>query len=346
MKENNIPLAISVLEVDYLNNELETSTIEATEVGVFPFSNNNGVVIVQKFNDCACCVQSVLGLWFCNPFLTKYDVAPLPSNKTILKTTNSPVLWNPTIKEMKNITKSHELQETSKGKCDQYFCCYNNRRMKMKLLNTQQVPENFSVTKDFSCGGKCCNPYTGVVKLDEEVVGRVVESWRLDSLIGWCSSLVTTTVYCKVPYDLQSFENEEFVNKYRINVPYCSFCFYMNDYLLCPCCPNLSLDVHKYKNDADLEEGQDEVFGKIKLANGECCGWDSCVRWYCGRHSNYIVEWEPTASVNDKALLVGSTILFDFLYFDGYGPKLLEKSICLPTLACGCCLLGFSLAYM
>lgn len=310
MKEN-ITLAIPVID------DIEVQAIEAREVEELFYNNSNGVVIVQETNDCAYCSQGILGFWFCNPFLSKYELGSLPPDKTILDEQK----WFPSMKELKAIQKTHEFVESGSTtcKCLKNLVCLNSRSMKMKLKTKQQNINNVLVlSKSFSCGGKLCCPHTGVVKVNDKIIGRIVESWRLDNLFTWCTTLMESIFCCRVPYNVQVLENEVFVNKYRINVRYCSFFGYINDCMVSPCCHDFSMKVYK----------EDELFGQFKRTNGKYCSLNSCSRWYCGNHSNYIVEWKDNTSINDRTLFIGATMLFDFLYFDGYGPKLIEKCIC------------------
>lgn len=291
-----------------------------------PLETMNGVLIVQDFELMEFILHRVCGL-YCFKKDNTYGVAPIPQGQTAMKSQSGPG-WQPGQELMTGIVKPFSNREDSP--CMTKCClalvgCVNFRPFTMDLVNNGPQPMSYSkIVRPFTWGGCCCCPHTADIHVGGQVVGKVVEDWNCNNPVTWLTRYCEAAFCCRVPYNLQEVQNGQFVNKYRINVNFCFCGPHANFCGSTPFINNMIWDVMPYDASGKLGPAPS---GRIQKTYGGCSSGNSFGRWYCGNYSNYVVDWAPDSSVNDRAIIMGASTLIEYIYFERIVPQLFQAII-------------------
>lgn len=257
---------------------------------------------------CSCCFE----------FDNKYYVSAMPSDEKALRGLKDGQGWKPTQSEMNKLHNEMIGVENSKGcaKCVLGLMqCGGFRGFELNFTEPNAGTSFLKLNKETTLGGRFCCPHNMEVYVNGQKAGRVIEDWKCENYLCSCAN---AAFFCKVPYDIQGFENGEFVNKYRINVNFCACGPHFNFCGSTICRNDMLWDVLKV-NDGNIDES--EPVGYIQKTYGGCSSIEAFTRGYCCGADNFIIDWPENATAEDRALFMATATLFEYVYFESQTPR-------------------------
>lgn len=286
----------------------ETPVAAATQGSGF-YDGERGVVIRQELQVGEIAAQ-MLGI--CYEKTNEYKLAPLPEGKSAIKSLSDEAGWTPTMDEINAVAYNSVAKE--EGNCILNavltFCKLQNLRPFEMTIDDKKTG-SIRLKKDFGLGGACCCPHTIEISDSKDtLIGRVIEDWNCSN---YCCRYCEAAYCCKTPYKLQVMQNGMFVDRYNVEMNL-FICGAHNNFCgATPFCSNALFDVNKYNADGAVIP---EPVGHIQKTYGGKGGFESFLRCCCGDISNYVVEWPEDSTPQDRAVIVGATTLFEFIFFE------------------------------
>ena len=146
------------------------------------------------------------------------------------------------------------------------------------------------------------------ILLREAESGRVVEDWNCGNYVPRCLGAMFC---CLVPYNLQLNQNGSWVNKYQIEYNFCFCGNHCNFFAPSPCVENHLVDLKPMNGD----DVADNAVGHIQKSHGGCFDPEGLFRCLLAE-SNHAAQWPADATVEEKALVITSMMLTDYVFWE------------------------------
>jgi len=243
--------------------------------------------------------------------VNKYKIAPLPPGKFAARDPEQFNRWQPSIGELKGMPEMMRAQEESScchrilmGLCG----CLNLRELTMHFINPLTGEERYRAQRPCKLGGCCCCPLETQLSEMSVPLGKIMEDF--DPYCGkCCESACCCTYYTKVYANTQGREDHRYT--IRTNTACCGR---VNNCCGATCCKNdLIIDILDSRG--QLVSTIQKTFGG---GNGSCC--EAWCRMN-NRFDNYIVEFPPKATAQERALLIMATLHIDYQLFEKSGKE-------------------------
>lgn len=281
--------------------------------------DTNGMLLRQSTQPLECCLQK-LGICYITP--NEYKLAKLPTNKYAMRNLGDSDGWTPTQEEIDHADLAMIGKEDSLCCVRVCLCmsgCANLRPFEMQFKGRDGGNLALKLERSFTFGGKFCFPHTMDVRLNGHYIGKVEEDWNITN---WCDRCCEATLCCNIPYKLKLSKGEnQYEDRYDINVSYCLFGPHNNYCAATPCRPNILFEVYENQGNKVAYETPRAWIQKTYGRKGGC---QAFTRWLCCKADNYIVEWPDEATSEDRALFVGATVLLDYIFYENQKVARLE----------------------
>lgn len=249
----------------------------------------------------------------------KAKLAPLPSDKQVIRSIGDRSGWRPTKQEILNSNFTARMDEKSPC-CMKSLCCLccrpNFRPFKMEMVPEQTVTiskaqenrENrYKFERPGSCGGICCCPHTLFVFRGDQEIGRVIEDWKCDHL--WIIKCCLYLYYTQVPYKIQMLQNGEYRDRYNILVNTGCFGPHNNCCGSTICKNDMLFNVNNYTSDKSRGYIQ-KTFAPSSSTCNTLCRCCSNVK-----SRQYLIAWPELTTDDEKALYISAVTLIDYIMF-------------------------------
>ncbi|GLE00567.1 hypothetical protein PINS_up009324 [Pythium insidiosum] len=234
----------------------------------------------------------------------KYRVHLLPLDKRVKSDPEDSRGWEPTRDELKSLPPFLFVQEESS--LFMRMMCANLRPLRLHISVENSTGDVFLVDRPFQCGGACCCPLEmhvdAVAGGNLRRIGRVRENFSPYLCKCWSIGCLATG-YTDMERALPGGDYEK-AYTLRANLACCG--------RVDNCCaPSIC------KNDAvyDILDPKGEIVAHLQVtyAGGDCL--EACYR-ADNHYNNYILEFPPHASVEDRMLLLTALFQIEYQFFE------------------------------
>ena len=239
----------------------------------------------------------------------RYKLSLFPTDRKVGETPNDPERWQPTGRELRQLDKIMSVQEKSSF-CERIClaCCGGMNLRKLQLhFQIDGIGDAFLIKRPGRCGGICCSPLTmnTFANTGSELVqiGRVREDFS-PCIFKYCEAAYCCNVYHDIE---EGSEDSGFEKKYKVKLSM-ACCGRVNNCCGGTCC--------KHDQIYDIYDTDGNIVAHIQRTyapEGQCLAFCRC----CNLFQNYMLEFPPNATLEDRMLLITSLFQIDY--------QLLEK---------------------
>lgn len=227
--------------------------------------------------------------------------------------------WVPTDEDLLRMdTELFVIEESSCFDRCLSACCgvANLRPLKLHFHINSNTNEVFTVQRPFKCGGCCCCPlemnlfssFQG--QPEGRFIGRVMEDYD-NYFSKCCSQCCACTAYHKIetPIGIGPSGETQFEQRYEIVANVCC-CGRVDNCCGASCCKdNMVFDIN------DMNGDRVATLQKVYASGNGCSACSRC----CCMFSNYILEFPPYSTVEERMLLVTAMFQIDYHLFEKKG---------------------------
>lgn len=285
------------------------------------FGTTKGVVLRQFVNK-AEAIMAMMDIPYEQK--NKYKISVLPPDKNVKKTPDDTNGWEPTNMELSNLPLMFDMREESDccTRTLMYACgMLNLRPMQLHVYEangaTQQ--EVFQIDRPFACGGCLgaimpdCLLRWDVKDRNGKQFGMVRENYECP---GKC---IAQMCQCTTYADIYEGDENEMQRVYQTRTNTFCVCGNHNN-----CCGGTC-----FKNDfiIDILDDNDQIVATMQKTyaagdgNDGCLDSGFCRQSLCGMYSQYLIEFPPGSTPNQRALILTSVLHTDFMYFEKKGDE-------------------------
>lgn len=297
------------LEPKPVGEKLQTATELLENISGITIKQDPQVLdlIVKLLLPCvSCCCCCFLG------FEPIFRIGDLPEDKHVITSLDDKNGWQPTLSELDEVPKFLITRITGNFCLDimfKAFCCEKLAPYSLELKQSRRTEGSYmSFNKSLALGGTFCCPHQAIIDLEDKKIGRVVQDFNFTNYI---TSFFKSYCLCKNSYKIQTKEDQKYLDRFKILVSLGYFGPHNN------CC-----GATPWKNNMiwEVKDTSNNIVGRVQKTFGGTKDDKARFYWCCLNADNYVVEWEPDLSVEDKALLISTVLFLENLYYEQSNP--------------------------
>lgn len=255
----------------------------------------------------------------------KYKVYGISGDKRAMHSLSDKEGWSPTAGELEAMAQTWFAEEESSF-CERFLLgclgCMNLRNLEMDFKKGEGNPA-FSVSRICGLGGCCCCPFTSNVYFHSQqgkyLVGKVEQDMHCGK--NYCLRAFQACFCFKDFYNFRILNSSgdkgspQFTDAYQMEMGFCCCGPHLNCWGVNCICNDILFDIYPMTG---KKVDKSQPAGRLQRTYGKDGGCTSFCRCCCG-FSNYVVEFPPQASVEEKALFVAAFVNTDYVFFERTG---------------------------